>query len=193
MTETRADQYTLAGWLAIISAVLLVPEIGLAVLLGFISSGLDIFIVPIHIANLVIGIYILYMFRRLLNRQFDFHTTDILITVLIVVNIVFFVIGLVELSVSAIGLDLDVERGLSLITMILFIPFSLLTIAFGVMLLKLKDDLFGLLKPYAYTTIGSGVCGATVILAPIGLLAAVAALVMLGMIFLRAKREAEIL
>jgi hypothetical protein len=187
------DQYSLAGWLAIISAILLVPEIGLAVLFGFIAPGLDIFVVPIHIVNLVIGIYILYIFRRLLNQQFGFHATNILITVLILVNIVFFVIGLIELSVNMIGLDQVVERNLSLIAMILFVPFSLLTIVFGVVLLKLQDDLFGLLKPYAYTTIGSGVCGATVILAPIGLLAALVALVMQGMIFLRVKREVEIL
>jgi hypothetical protein len=193
MTEPGNPEYTWAGWLAITSAVLLVPEIVLAAALGFISSGLNILVAPIHIANLAIGIYILYMFRRLLNRQFDFHATDTLITVLIVVNVVFFVIGLIDLLVSTMGLELVAERDLSWITMILFVPFALLTIVFGVMLLKLRDDLFGLLKPYAYTTIASGVCGATIILAPIGLLAAVVALVILGMIFLRAKREADIL
>jgi hypothetical protein len=193
MTDTQTDRYSLAGWLAIVSAVLLVPEIGLAVFLGFISSGLDILVAPIHIVNLAIGIYILYVFRRLLNQQFHFRATDVLITVLILVNVVFFFVGLLELAVNTIGLALLSEHELSLVTMVLFVPFSLLTIVFGVVLLKLKDDLFGLLKPYAYTTIASGVCGATIILAPIGLLAAVAALVMLGMIFLRAKREAEFL
>ena len=92
-----------------------------------------------------------------------------------------------------IGMDSYAENILSIITLALFVPFSIITVVFGVVLLKLKNDLFGLLNPYAFTTIASGVCGATVILAPIGLLAAIAALVMLGMIFLRAKREAEIL
>jgi len=193
MTETRPCQFLLAGWLAIASAILLVPEIALGVLLSFISHGLEFLIVPIHVANLVIGIYILIMFRRLRNQQLGFHMADILITILIVANVIFFVIGLVELSLTIVKLDLVPEYYLSLITMILFIPFSLVTIVFGVVLLKMKDDLFGLLKPYAYTTIVSGVCGATVILAPIGLLSAVAALVILGMIFLRTQREAEIL
>ncbi len=191
--ESAPHSYALAGWLAIISAVLIVPEIGLAFLAGFISSGFEILVLPIHIANTVIGIYILYMFRKLLNRQFDFHATDVLITILILVNVVFSLIGLVSITIDTIGLGSEAESNLSLITMALFVPFSLLTIAFGVMLLKLKDDLFGLLQPYAYTTIVSGVCGATILLAPIGLLAAVVALVMLGMVFLRANREAAIL
>ena len=59
MTEPRSDSYVPAGWLAIISAVLLVPEIVLAVVAGWISPSLNALVVPVHIANLVIGIYIL--------------------------------------------------------------------------------------------------------------------------------------
>ena len=58
-------------------------------------------------------------------------------------------------------------------------------------LLKLKDDLFGLLKPYAYTTLAAAICGATIILMPIGLIIQLAALVIQGMIFLRAKEQVE--
>ena len=90
-------------------------------------------------------------------------------------------------------LSLDAEPHLSFVDKVLYIPFGLLTITFGVVLLKLKDDLFGLLRPYVFATIGSGVCGATLILAPVGNLAAAAAYVILGMIFLRAKSEADFL
>lgn len=193
MAETENNQYSLAGWLAIISAVLLVPEIVLGVLVAFVSPGLKVFIAPLHVANLCIGIYILYMFRRLLNRNFDFHKADTLIILLIAVNIASFVIGLAGLLAGLTGLGQNAELIISWITLALFIPFSVLTIVFGVVLFKLTDDLYGLKKPYASTTILSGVCGATVILAPVGLLAAVAALFMLGMIFLRARREADIL
>lgn len=193
LTEADTNQYALAGWLAIVSAVMLMPEIALAALSENRFPALNIFVIPIHVANLVIGVYILYLFRRLLNRQFAFHATDLLITLLIAANVIFFLIGLIELFVNMIGFGWVVERSLSLITIILFVPFSLLTIVFGVMLLRMKDDLFGLLKPYAYMTIGSGVCGATVILMPFGLFAAAAALIVTGMIFLRVKKEAEIL
>jgi hypothetical protein len=191
MIEVKSDHYTLAGWLAIVSAVLFVSEVALAVFLKFL--GLELFITPVHVANLFIGIYLLLKFRSLLNHQFGFYAADILITIMIVVNIVFFIIGMVEFSASTLGLELEAQQTLPLITMVLFVPFSLLTILFGAVLLKMKDDLFGLLKPYAFTTIGSGVCGATIILAPLGLLAAVIALVIMGMIFLRARREAEFL
>ena len=192
MIEAKTNQYTLAGWLAIISAILLVPEIGLAVLLEFISSSMEVIIAPIHIVNLIIGVYILYMFRKLLNREFNFHSTDLIITILIIINIVSFIIGIIELGGSMFGLDLTADHNLTIVIFVLIVN-CILTIIFGVMLLKLEGDLYGMLKPYAYTTIGSGVCGATVILAPIGFLAAIAGLVMLGMIFLRAKRDAEIL
>ena len=193
MTDVNQNQYTLAGWLAIVSAVLFMPELILAVLAEFFTPGLKIIVIPIHIVNLVIDIYILYMFRKLLNQLFDFHSVDVLINILIVVNIVFFSIGLVEMIASLMHSGGRMSDDISIIIAVLFVPFSIITVVFGAVLLKMKDDLFGLLKPFAYTTIFSGVCGATIILSPLAMLAAIAALVMQGMIFLRAKREVEIL
>ncbi len=193
MTELSKNQFVAAGWLAIISAVLLVPEISLAALAEFYSSTLTIFVIPIHIANLIIGIYLLYMFRKLLNDQFNFHSIDVIITILIIVNIISFFVGLVELTMSLIGTGKIIQDSMSIVTVILFIPYCILTIVFGVKLLNLKEDLYGMQKPFAYTTIASGVCGATLILAPLGLITAVVALVMQGMIFLRVQRESEIL
>jgi len=193
IVTTSSHRYALAGWLAIASAVLLVPEIGLSILLKFLGSGLEVLIAPLHVVNLAIGIFVLYMFRSLLNERYNFHGVDIPIMILICTNIVFFVLGLFDLFSGIIMGAAALQLGVSVLTMVLFVLFSIVNIAFGVMLLNLKDDLFGLLKPYAFTTITSGALGATVILAPLGLIAAVAALVILGMIFLRAKEEAEIL
>ena len=97
MSDEQAIRYDLAGWLAIVSAILLIPEIVLAVLVGFISPDLSVFVAPIHVANLCIGVYILYKFRTLLNRHFSFHRVDTLITVLIVINVLSFLIGLAAL------------------------------------------------------------------------------------------------
>lgn len=193
VVATSNHRYALAGWLSIASAVLLVPEIGLSVLLKFLASGLEALIAPLHVVNLAIGIFVLYMFRSLLNERYNFHGVDIPIMILICTNIVFFILGLFDLFSGIIMGAAALALGISVLTMVLFVLFSIVNIVFGVMLLKLKNDLFGLLKPFAYMTIASGVLGATVILAPLGLIAAVAALVILGMIFLRAKEEAEIL
>jgi hypothetical protein len=193
MIDTRTDHYNLVGWLSIISGILLIPEIGLAVALGFVSFDIYAFVTPLHIFNLAIVTFVLFMFRGLLHHQFNFHRADILITLLIIFNIIFFIIGILELATYTRELNLDAEPLLSIVDKVLYIPFGLLTITFGVVLLKLNDDLFGLLKPYVFATVGSGVFGATLILAPVGKLAAVAAYVTLGMIFLRAKREADFL
>jgi hypothetical protein len=193
MIDIRTDHYNLVGWLSIISGILLIPEIGLAVALGFVSFDIYAFVTPLHVFNLAIATFVLIMFRGLLNHQFNFHRADILITLLIIFNIISFIIGILELAIYTRELHLDAEPLLSIVDKVLYIPFGLLTIMFGVVLLRLNDDLFGLLRPYVFATIGSGVCGATLILAPVGKLAAVAAYVTLGMIFLRAKREADFL
>ena len=101
--------------------------------------------------------------------------------------------GILELATYTRELNSGAESLLPIVDKVLYITFGLLTITFGVVLLKLRDDLYGLLRPYVFATIGSGVCGATLILAPVGKLAAAVAYVTLGMIFLRAKREADYL
>jgi hypothetical protein len=193
MIDTRKDHSNLVGWLSIISGILLIPEIVLAVALGFVSFTIYAFVTPLHVFNLVITTFVLFMFRGLLNHQFNFHRADILITLLIILNIIFFIMGILELATYTRELNSGAESLLPIVDKVLYITFGLLTITFGVVLLKLRDDLFGLLRPYVFATIGSGVCGATLILAPVGKLAAAVAYVTLGMIFLRAKREADFL
>jgi hypothetical protein len=68
------------------------------------------------------------------------------------------------------------------------IPLAVLSIIFGVKLLRLQDDLFGLLRPFAYVTIAAGVCFVTILLAPLGLVVDAVSNVILGVIFLRALR-----
>ncbi len=68
---------------------------------------------------------------------------------------------------------------------------GIINIVFGIRLLQLKDDLFGQLKPFAYATIGSGVGIVSILLMPFGLLAAVTAYIIQGIIFLRAAEDVE--
>ncbi|MCP4582886.1 MAG: hypothetical protein GY839_14850 [candidate division Zixibacteria bacterium] len=183
------NRYALAGWLAIASALLFFPELGAAFFLDRLSRyipEIQILAVLLKAVGLAIGVYILYIFRQLLNGRYDFHKANNLILVLIWCNVVFFIIGIA-------GLFHSLERSAAMITIILFVPFGIITVIYGVALLKLQDDLFGLLKPYAYTNIVAGVGAATIILAPIGLIAALASLVIMGLIFLRAKEDTEFL
>jgi hypothetical protein len=181
------NRYALAGWLAITAAVILVPEIGLSLLLDKISAtypGVKVLLAWLNIIGLAISVYILYMFRDLLNERYNFHGTDTLIMILIWTNVTFAFVGLL-------GLISELTTVMSVVVMVLFVPFGIVNIIFALSLLKLKDDLFGLLKPFAYTTMAAGICGASIILAPLGLLAAITSLFIQGMIFLRAKEEVQ--
>ena len=131
------------------------------------------------------------MFRLLLHEGYDFHRTDRLITIMIWVNIVIAIIQLGDTFSRIFGMNF--ELGLGILSMTLFVPYCIVSIVFGLTLLKLQGDLFELLHPFAYTSIAAGVCGATVILIPLGMLFAIASLVIQGMIFFRTRDEVEYL
>jgi hypothetical protein len=194
ITTEGGNRYALAGWLAIAQAVLLFPEIGVAVVADYLlgtSPFIKVAVAPIHIASMLVGIYVLYMFRDLLGRRFEFHRTDNVLVTLIGANVVFIVLGILGL---VLGLLAGAAEDLfDVLTLVLFVPYNIIVVVFGIMLLKLEDDLFGLLKPLVFMTITSGVLGATIILSPLGLLAHIASLIILGMVFLRAKGEIEFL
>ena len=191
--SSSPNYYALAGWLSIASAVLIIPEIGLTVFIGLLSPKLEIFLAPLRVVNVVMGIFVLYMFRKLLNVCFRFHRADTLIHVLITVNVVFFLIGLIDIFAGLAGAGGGFEIAFSIVSMVLFVAYCIVNIIFGVTLLKLEDNMFRLLKPYAVMIILSGALGATVILIPFALLAAIAHMIILGMIFLRAREEVEFL
>ena len=188
-TEMNKTHYALAGWLAILQAVLILPQIALAVFLEFLSESypvLKVMLVIMKITGLAVGVYVLYIFKRLLNERYAFHKTDILIMIFIGAQVFLFLLGIIGLIPA-----LEIAAGIA--TFVLLVPFAVLEIIFGILLLKLEDDLFGLLKPFAYITIAGGICGATVILLPFYLLAGLVTLVIQGMIFLRAKEATEFL
>jgi hypothetical protein len=73
--------------------------------------------------------------------------------------------------------------------MVAFIAFGILSIMFATRLLRLSGNLYGLLKPFSYTQIVSGICFITVFLSPVGIVAGAVADVMLGVIFFRAANQ----
>jgi len=182
-----SNKYSIAGWLAIISAIIIVPEIVFGVIVERLYSGhpaSKIVLAMLHTGGLLISIYILHMFRNLLNERFDFRDVDVLIWILIWSNVLFAGLGII-------GLVPGLTRPITFLTLVLFVPFCVITAIFAYKLLQMKEDLYGLLKPFAYTTMAAAICGATIILMPIGLIIQLAALVMQGMIFLRAKEQVE--
>jgi len=187
----ESKQYTCAGWLAIANAVILIPTIGLAIFLNYIAGSVslvNLFQMLLSILFCVLGVYILIRFRKLLNVHYQFYEADNMILTLIWINIIFTVSGFLkyifpEAAIAKLITDI--------LGMALFYLMGIINIIFGVRILKLKDNLFGLRNPFAYMTIGSGVGIVSLVLMPFGLLAAVAAYIIQGIIFLRAAEDVE--
>ncbi len=184
-------KYSTAGWLSIANAVLTVPTIALGFLLDYLARSSpvgNILQIALSILFCALAVYILYVFKNLLNVRYQFHIANNIILVLIWINIIFTITGLPKYLMPGVG---TVKLTSEIIGAVLFYLLGIITIIFGVKLLKLKDDLFGLLKPFAYINIVSGVCIISILLLPIGLLCAVTAYIIQGIIFLRAAEDVE--
>ena len=163
-----------AGWVCIVSAVTTFPffimpffavwgeSYSAQAILSFISLGLCI--------------YVLHSLRRLLNEEFGFHLVDTHISVLIWVNVIVTVISVVVPNPDA---------TFAIFVLIALVVLGIVTIAFAITLMKLQDQLAGLLKPFCYLTIAQGVCMASIILILLSLLASIAADVLLALVFFR--------
>jgi len=183
----NSSQYQLAGWLAIIGALLMVPLTVATVILEKMSGGHLLFsIINIgkYFLSMAVTVYIFYMFRKLLNDRYNFNQVNWIITVFIIYSILTF-------FVSLLAIVPDLKLAVMIGILVMMVPFGVLNIIFGVRMLKLQDDLFGLLKPFAYLYIAAGICAVSVILMPLGMLVAIATLFIEGMIFLRTKEQVE--
>jgi hypothetical protein len=196
--EINPQTYRMAGWLAIIAGILFMP-LGVLAILGIPNSPIGHFFqftyTSLQIVQSVCILYALCCFRGLLHDNFQFHNVDGLITSLIIINAA---MAGVELFSRVIFTFF--AREASSFPQILSSPFSLIyfgasilvTIAaaivwlvFAVRLLRLQDDLRGMLRPFAITTIVAHALCLTLILAPLGVLLLPVSFIMLGMIFLR--------
>jgi hypothetical protein len=187
-------QYSMAGWLAIAGAVMVLPAFALGIVLHPkmpTLSPLLLVYIPLVIVQTGFTLYALYRLRGLLNDRYRFHDVDHLIVAIILGSAALVMVGLL----GKIGFTLGILPSISVIAffaliVMIGIPLSIVGIVFAVRLLRLQDDLYGLLKPFAYTTIAACVLYATILLAPLGGLVDAACTLMLGVILLRAARGA---
>lgn len=181
-------QYTFVGWIAIINAIATIPIWVFNVALEQVARhwiGVNPILMLLLGIVIWVDTFLYYKFRELLNRRHNFHETDSIILLIIFGNILIGFFNIIGYMVPSIQMTMKI------FTLVLLVPFGILFIVFGVQLLKLKNDLFGFLKPYAYTTIAVGACVATAFLFLIGVLIGVAAGLMQGLIFLKSAEEVE--
>jgi hypothetical protein len=177
------DRLKLAGWLSILSAVITIPIIILGFIIGLKQNiALDFVLVLLTTLSILILIYILLTFKGLLNSYFSFYNVDTIIAMFIWANV--FVTG-----ANIVPLFLPEYKVKIVIFSLMFMLLSgILNIMLGAKLLKLKDDLFGLLKPFSYLTIATGILSMTIVLLPLGMITDVISSILLAIIFFRATK-----
>lgn len=193
--SSSVNRYGVAAWFSFAAAVLTIPMAALQIYLMAISGdhpGTKFYNTMLIVAGTPISVFVLYMFRRLLNDRFDFHRANKLITIMIWAMIV-----ILPFQFATVFMDADTSDTLWLIALcfvpVLIIFSTIITILFARRLRTMQDDLYGLKKQFVRWTIISVVCQATIILMPLGILASLATYIMLGVIFLRAKDDVEFL
>ncbi|UCC79484.1 MAG: hypothetical protein JSW64_14650 [Candidatus Zixiibacteriota bacterium] len=198
----EGNKYQVAGWLAISQAIVLPLAYilkSLQVYLGISPFGYegpsfgpgDLLI----ITYTCFFVYTFSMFRKLLNDRYKVHSLDILIIISILLSIISLIFSLCVQSIPLVldGITEKFFRKIYLAyTAILIIAAGVVQILISVKLLMAKKSLNEYFNPFAYITLTTGILEVSVLLAPLAVLVFLPVwCVMLGMIFLREKEEAQ--
>ena len=174
---------TYAGWLSLILAAITIPVFLIELLASDIPYSNQRFVflrILIGFAiPTIISIYLLTLFRRVLNQHANFHGLNSLISLIIWVS----VIGLSVLIIFRQPTDQN-----NLIKLAFAVIGGILSIIYGIKLLGCGNSLFEMRKKLAYAEIVIGVLMASIvgiILAPV---AGIVAYVFQSIIFFRAAK-----
>lgn len=172
--------YSLAGWISITKAALELPMAFLIVFSAF-YEGVGSEVIPNLLSIISTGLmaYMYLSFKELLNNRFKFYEVNTFIDLMIVGNII---LVLISMFSSYLG---------SIIAVIAFVPLGIIQAILFIKLLGLKDDLYGLLKPLAYSSIATGILIASILLMPVAYIPSIIAEVILGMIFFKATKDSK--
>jgi hypothetical protein len=196
--NAQKNEYALAGWLAIASAVLIVPSF----VLGFATEIaknrapeiLPTLLIPyfgVTICYTIFSIYVILRFRTLLNRRHGFHAIDGLITA-IVVGVIAMTLYAVPMKIlGLIGVIREVPTVLLAVIPIAVIGITLgiLGIILGFRLLRLPAENTSYYRVYAWLSIAAGICFVTFFLSPLGGLIDAAGNIVLAMLFLKPDED----
>ena len=189
------NKYSLVGWLAVaLGAVTALTSIAVVVREAMIvvtgewqDPSIGWYEVLVTIPSLI-SLYLLFLFRRLLNERYMYHGADRVIMLMIWISLA----GLLPMFL-AIGIgSMDLVIAMSVLMAVLGgIVFGVLNMRLALKLLEIKDRTNNVITAFAYLTMVAGVCYVSLIGMPLGILIEPISLVMLGMIFLREQDQVE--
>lgn len=195
------SNYTLAGWLAIVQAVMFPVGIVLGIIEAVAAAELfDIrrpFVGPADLFMILftaVGVYTLIMFRRLLHERYDYRELDLLIMISIWWAIMFQVIGLALGFITSYMWPVD--KVLFVIVYVVFftgamVSIGIVDILIAVKLLKDKETFSEYIRGFAYVTMAAGICEVTVLLGLLSIILVPVSAILLALIFFRDKQEVE--
>lgn len=178
------EKLNLAGWISITNAIFTGPAIAMSFYLESMEGTEARFAQAVLIvASLALFVYILSSLKQLLNLRFRFHDVDIYISYLLWGNLSLSLFLFLALA------NKEFESAVSILSIMAYIFFGILSILFAKRLFRIPYSLYGLLKPYCYISIVSGACFITIILIPVGILTGAITDFILGIIFFRAAEQ----
>lgn len=177
----NAARLKTAGWLTIFQMVLVIPTMVVSAIEVFTDNpAVNALEVLLGAATTAMGIYIVLVFKELLNKKASFHGVDVLIWISIGLSLLSFLFQLVYL------IEPDVVLIVALVTII---PSGVVSLVLGIKLLSCPDKLFGYLKPLAILYIVFGAMALTVLLAIPAILVSFPIYIFHALVFFRASDE----
>jgi len=197
MKESKND-YTLAGWMAIATTVLILPSFVLSIATEIAkhrAPGLMVVLLVAYIAvticYTICAIYVILRFRSYLNTRHGFHAIDGFITAVIVGVIAITLYAIPMKVLTSLGFFDEPPMAILIVVpiAIITIPLGIIGIIIGVRLLGMPTENTSYFKVYAWLSIAAGICFVTFLLGPLGGLFDAAGNIVLAMLFLRAEDD----
>ena len=123
--------------------------------------------------------------KKLLNRQYHFHDTDRQIDLMIMANVGAGILVLVGLFFT------PMKETLGIAAIVVMVFLGIVQVQFGYRLLKLQNDLGGMLKPFCYSNVITGIFIASVVFLIFGVVTSAISDLMLGTIFFSVAKLAR--
>ncbi len=131
----------------------------------------------IQVSGTFLFVAIALYLKRFLNSLFTFHATDKNIGLMVMGSIV---TGMLAISLYSFP---AFKESLGYALIVVLVLLGIVQIEFGYKLLRLPNDLGGMLKPFCYANLATGILLATVVLVPLSIPVSALSDLMLGTIF----------
>ena len=136
----------------------------------------------IQVSGTFLFVIILLYSKRLLNIFFNFHDTDRNIDLMLIASVVTGALSFVALYFT------QLKESVQYLVIVVMLVQGIVQFQFGYKLLKLPNDLGGMLKPYCYANMATGIFLASMLLIPLAILVSAISDLMLGTIFFSMSR-----